>query len=271
MCLFIPSHGFCWSLKKQRSFSGHLSHMYINVYSQSVSQLHFAYIQPSFYTSVECNNLFLGHCSSPSTKFFSWTQIRRGRRKVLQATEGPGITALATGEPAERHFKGIINSSNLTDALEWECNRLATAHANSNTGKHTHTSVCTHAHNLNICMHTVHTCNPSPEWGFQPLEWNLVQLIFLTPSKSVKSHLMLNSVTLQAPPVSMEWLGTVGPEREDLREHLERPVAPVSQARRVSRDSARQRCAWPRLLTPHRDYRRRERSKDPMFRGPVSP
>lgn len=178
MCLFIPPHGFCWSLKKKRCFSEHLSHMYINVYSQSVSQLHFAYIQPSFYTSVECNNLFLGHCSSPSTKFFSWTQIRR-RRKVLRTTEGPGITALSTGEPAERHFKGIINSSNLTDALEWECNRLATAHANSNTGKHT--SVCTHAHNLSICMHTVHTCNPSPEWGFQPSEWNLVQLIFLTP------------------------------------------------------------------------------------------
>lgn len=107
--------------------------------------------------------------------------------------------------------------------------------------------------------------------GFPTLRMKFGAVNLFDPSKSVKSHLMLNSVTLQAPPVSMEWLGTVGPEREDLREHLERPVAPVSRARRVSRDSARQRCAWPRLLTPHRDYRRRERSKDPMFRGPVSP
>lgn len=55
-------------------------------------------------------------------------------------------------------------------------------------------------------------------------------------------------------------------EREDLREKLERLVAPVRQDTQVSQGSARQQCVWLHPRTPRQDYRRRERSKDPVFR-----
>lgn len=62
------------------------------------------------------------------------------------------------------------------------------------------------------------------------------------------------------------WLGTVGTARGDLRERPERPVAPVRRVPRVSQAFARRRCVWLLQRTPPRDYRRREQSKDPMFR-----
>lgn len=57
---------------------------------------------------------------------------REGRGKEdNKATEGLGVMSAAIGKDPERNFKGIINSSHLTDAPEWGCERTATVQANS--------------------------------------------------------------------------------------------------------------------------------------------
>lgn len=70
--------------------------------------------------------------------------------------------------------------------------------------------------------------------------------------------------------VLMVWLGKVGLVREGLRDQLERQVTPVRRVRQVSRATVRQRCVWLHQRTPPRDYRRPERSKDPVFKSSVS-
>lgn len=71
----------------------------------------------------------------------------------------------------------------------------------------------------------------------------------------------------QVPLVSMVWLGTAGPAREDLRGHRERPATPGRRDLRVSWGIVRQPCAWLHRRTHPRGYRRREQLKDPIFRS----
>lgn len=71
--------------------------------------------------------------------------------------ERAGITAPATGEAAQKHFKSIINSSRLTDAPGRKCN-IATVHTYSN---RKHTPLCPQLK----YMHTEHKGNRM--WRFQ--------------------------------------------------------------------------------------------------------
>lgn len=71
----------------------------------------------------------------------------------------------------------------------------------------------------------------------------------------------------QVPLVSMVWLGTAGPAREDLRGHRERPATPGRRDLRVSWGIVRQPCAWLHRRTHPRGYRRQEQLKDPIFRS----
>lgn len=71
----------------------------------------------------------------------------------------------------------------------------------------------------------------------------------------------------QGPLVSMVWLGTAGPAREDLRGHRERLATPGRRDQRVSWGIARQPCAWLHRRTHPQGYRRQEQLKDPIFRS----
>lgn len=66
----------------------------------------------------------------------------------------------------------------------------------------------------------------------------------------------------------MVWLETAGPAREDLREQLVSRVTLVRQGPRVFPGTAKRQCVWRHQRTPHRDYKRRGQSKDPIFRDP---